>query len=220
MPIRNVCPFTVCLAAMLALGVNATIVQNTIAQDTASETDPSARSEVELDTSEGKILIELNPEKAPKSVANFLEYVESGHFNGTVFHRVIPDFMIQGGGFDENLKKKETRPPILNEAGNGLTNKKYTVAMARTNDPDSATNQFFINTADNGFLNRSGANAGYAVFGRVVKGLDVVDKISATPTYPRPNPDFPAMLMQNVPKTPITIKSAKVRASSASDPQE
>jgi cyclophilin family peptidyl-prolyl cis-trans isomerase len=192
-----------CIAATLILGVLAAKAQ---------ETAGPARPEVELDTTEGKILIELNPEKAPKTVANFLEYVESGYYAGTVFHRVIDGFMIQAGGKDENLKDKETKPPIRNEAGNGLVNKKYTIAMARTNEPHSADSQFFINTADNPDLDRNDAQglAGYAVFGRVVKGLDVVDKISSTKTYSRPNPDFPAMLMQNVPAKPIVIKSAKV----------
>ena len=194
-----------CIAATLACGGHLAG-----AQDAASET--STAPEVELDTTEGKIIIELNPEKAPKTVANFLEYVESGHYEGTVFHRVIPNFMIQCGGMDKNLKEKETKPPVRNEAGNGLKNKKYTVAMARTNDPHSATCQFFISTADNPFLDRDDAsgNAGYAVFGRVVKGLDVVDKIGATQTYARPNPAFPAMLMRDVPVTPIVIKSVKV----------
>ena len=185
----------------------------TAAASEATASNPAERPEVELDTSEGMILIELNAEKAPKTVANFLEYVESGFYENTVFHRVIDGFMIQGGGMDEKLMEKKTLPPIVNEAGNGLTNKKYTVAMARTNDPHSATSQFFINTADNAFLNPDSAqgSAGYAVFGRVVKGLDVVDKIGKTQTNARPNPAFPAMLMRDVPVTPIVIKSAKVR---------
>ncbi len=139
---------------------------------------------VALDTTEGKIVIELDAEKAPKTVANFLDYVMSGHYEGTVFHRVIKDFMIQGGGMDENLKEKEVKAPVRNEAGNGLKNNKYTVAMARTNDPHSATSQFFINTADNGFLNREQAQDGfgYTVFGKVVEGMDVVDKIGVVKT--------------------------------------
>ncbi len=193
------------LAALLVVSVS-------IASAQEASSDNDARPLVELDTSEGKILIELNREKAPESVANFLEYVESGHYEGTVFHRVIPDFMVQGGGMDQQLKEKDTRPPIRNESANGLLNEKYTVAMARTNDPNSATSQFFINTADNDFLNRNDAqgSAGYAVFGRVTKGMDVVDKIGTTQTYSRPNPAFPAMLMRDVPKTPIVIKSATV----------
>ncbi len=201
-----------CATIALAVGVSCATAQETSSDAASPARDPSAYPEVELDTSEGKILIELNAEKAPKSVANFLEYVNSGHYENTVFHRVIPGFMIQGGGMDKTLKEKETKPPIRNEAGNGLVNKKYTLAMARTNDPHSATCQFFINTADNAFLdpNVAQGSAGYAVFGRVVKGLDVVDKISATPTGPRQNPDFPAMLMRDVPITPIMIKSARV----------
>jgi len=172
---------------------------------------------VELDTTEGKIVLELNAEKAPKTVANFLDYAMSGHYEGTVFHRVIKDFMIQGGGMDKNLKEKEVKPPVRNEAGNGLKNDKYTVAMARTNDPHSATSQFFINTADNGFLNRDQAQDGYGytVFGKVIEGMDIVDKIGTVKTGAHPNPAFPAMLMRDVPVTPITIKSAKVVAKQA-----
>ena len=169
------------------------------------------KPEVELDTSLGKIIIELDNEKAPKSTANFLEYVKSGHYNGTIFHRVIDRFMVQGGGMDENLVEKKTLPPIVNESSNGLKNKKYTVAMARTSDPNSATCQFFINTVDNAFLDRGPRNPdGYAVFGRVVKGLDVVDKISTTKTSSKPHPEAPQVLMQNVPVTPIVIKNAKI----------
>lgn len=178
-----------------------------IACATAQE---SSRPEVELDTTEGKIIIELNAEKAPKSVANFLEYVKSGHYKDTIFHRVIDGFMIQGGGMDENLREKETKPPIINESDNGLKNKKYTLAMARTNDPNSATCQFFINTADNAFLDRPQNPDGYAVFGRVVKGLDVVDKIGKTKTTSKPHPQVPQVLMRDVPETPIFIKSAKI----------
>jgi cyclophilin family peptidyl-prolyl cis-trans isomerase len=183
------------------------------AADQAAQEVASGRPAVELETSEGTILIELDPDKAPKTVANFLEYVASGHYAGTVFHRVIDGFMIQGGGLDEKLQEKQTLPPVPNEASNGLKNKKYTIAMARTNDPDSATCQFFINTADNSFLDRNEAqgNPGYTVFGRVVKGLEVVDKIGKTATYARPNPAFPAMLMRDVPTTPIVIKSIKAR---------
>tara|TARA_B110000495_G_scaffold201551_1_gene219272 strand:- start:1057 stop:1710 length:654 start_codon:yes stop_codon:yes gene_type:complete len=187
-----------------------TLVVMTSVQLSAQETPKAKAPEVELDTTAGKIIIELNAEKAPKTVANFLDYVKSGHFNGTIFHRVIPDFMIQGGGLDDKMKEKKTKPPIINEAGNGLLNKKYSVAMARTNDPNSATSQFFINTKDNVFLNRSGQNAGYAVFGRVVKGLGIVDTISGTKTTSRESGDSPGMRMGDVPVKPITIKSAKV----------
>ena len=133
----------------------------------------------------GVITLELDAAKAPKTVANFLEYVNKGHFNNTIFHRVINDFMIQGGGFEPGMKQKPTAAPIENEAGNGLKNDRYTVAMARTSDPHSATAQFFINVKDNDFLNHTAPSAqgwGYAVFGRVVKGQEVVDAIKAVPT--------------------------------------
>lgn len=133
----------------------------------------------------GVITLELDQEKAPKSVANFLNYVNKGHFDGTIFHRVIPGFMIQGGGMAPGMVQKDTDKPIENEANNGLKNDKYTVAMARTNDPHSASSQFFINVADNGFLNHTSPTAsgwGYAVFGKVISGSDVVDKIAAVKT--------------------------------------
>ena len=139
---------------------------------------------VKLATSAGDIVVELDAAKAPKSVANFLEYVKAGHYNGTIFHRVIDNFMIQGGGMTTDMKEKETRPPIPLESRNGLTNQRGTIAMARTQDPNSATAQFFINVKDNDFLNQTQARDGngYAVFGKVVQGMDVVDKIRATPT--------------------------------------
>lgn len=133
----------------------------------------------------GVITLELDADKAPKSVANFLSYVNKGHYDGTVFHRVIPGFMVQGGGFAVGMKQKPTDGEIENEATNGLKNDNYTVAMARTNAPHSASSQFFINVANNGFLNHTGQNAsgwGYAVFGKVVEGTDVVDKIKAVKT--------------------------------------
>lgn len=133
---------------------------------------------VVLTTNHGKITIELDAEKAPKTVENFLNYVKSGHYDGTIFHRVINGFMIQGGGFEPGMKQKATSEPIDNEAANGLTNDCYTIAMARTNDPHSATAQFFINVKDNDFLNYSGPNNwGYCVFGKVTDGTDVVDAI-------------------------------------------
>ena len=140
---------------------------------------------VEMTTSAGTLRIELDDAKAPASVENFLAYVGSGHYDGTVFHRVIKGFMIQGGGFEPGMKQKPTRTPIANEAGNGLKNLKYTLAMARTNDPHSATAQFFINAADNAFLDfksESPQGWGYAVFGRVVAGTDVVDQIERAAT--------------------------------------
>ena len=152
----------------------------------------------------GVITLELDEAKAPKTVANFLSYVKKGHYDGTIFHRVIPGFMVQGGGFVSGMQQKPTDAPIQNEAQNGLKNQKYTVAMARTSDPHSASAQFFINVADNAFLNHtapSGQGWGYAVFGKVVSGMDVVDKIRNVPTGN-------AGMHQNVPTTPVVIKSA------------
>jgi cyclophilin family peptidyl-prolyl cis-trans isomerase len=169
--------------------------------------------QVEFETTEGSFVLELYPDKAPKTVANFLAYVESGHYDQTVFHRVIKDFMIQGGGMDTKLQEKDTRPPVRNESENGLKNVKFSVAMARTPDPHSATSQFFINTADNTFLNREEAQDGfgYTVFGKVVEGTEVVSKIGNAKTQAVPDPAYPARLMQDVPANPIVIKSAKVR---------
>jgi peptidyl-prolyl cis-trans isomerase B (cyclophilin B) len=142
-------------------------------------------SKVQLQTTQGAIVIELDAEKAPKSVENFLSYVRKGHYDNTIFHRVIKNFMIQGGGFEPGMKQKDTDAPIENEAGNGLKNDRYTVAMARTNAPHSATAQFFINVVDNDFLNFSSPTPqgfGYAVFGKVVEGTDVVDAIKGVRT--------------------------------------
>jgi peptidyl-prolyl cis-trans isomerase A (cyclophilin A) len=154
---------------------------------------------VRLSTSAGDIVVELDAAKSPKSVANFVEYVKAGHYNGTIFHRVIENFMIQGGGMTPDMKEKKTRPPIPLESRNGLTNQRGTLAMARTSDPNSATAQFFINVKDNDFLNQAQARDGngYAVFGKVVQGMDVVDKIRVTPTGPG-----------DVPLQPIIIKKA------------
>ena len=139
---------------------------------------------VEMETSEGTLRIELDDEKAPLSTANFLQYVAAGHYDGTVFHRVIPGFMIQGGGFEPGMKQKPTRAPIQNESANGLTNDRYTIAMARTSAPHSATAQFFINATDNGFLNKAQSQDGwgYAVFGKVTAGTEVVDAIEKVKT--------------------------------------
>ncbi len=140
---------------------------------------------VQMETSAGTIVIELDDAAAPLSAANFLAYAAKGHFDGTVFHRVIKGFMLQGGGFEPGMKQKASDAPIQNEANNGLKNKRYTLAMARTSDPHSATAQFFINTVDNGFLDHTAPSAqgwGYAVFGRVVKGMDVVDAIEKVRT--------------------------------------
>jgi peptidyl-prolyl cis-trans isomerase B (cyclophilin B) len=157
-----------------------------------------------LETSKGTITVELDAEKAPESVENFLAYVDAGFYDGTIFHRVIPNFMIQGGGYTEQMERKEIRAPIQNEADNGLKNDRGTLAMARTGDPHSATAQFFINLKDNEFLNHSGKNPrgwGYAVFGRVTSGMEVVDTIAAEPTGMRAG-------MQDVPNTPIVIQRA------------
>jgi peptidyl-prolyl cis-trans isomerase B (cyclophilin B) len=140
---------------------------------------------VELQTTHGVIRAELDDEKAPQTVANFLAYVKAGHYDGTVFHRVIPGFMIQGGGFESGMRQKPTQPPVANEADNGLRNDKYTLAMARTSVPDSATSQFFINAKDNDFLNfksKTPQGWGYAVFGKVVSGTEVVDAIERVAT--------------------------------------
>ena len=160
---------------------------------------------VKLETSMGDIIIEVNTKKAPLSSENFLKYVNDGFYNGTVFHRVIDGFMVQGGGMDENFnEKKATYPAIHNEAANGLKNEAYTVAMARTNQPHSATAQFFINVKNNSFLNYPGQDGwGYAVFGKVVEGQDVVDKIKAVATSNRG-------MHQNVPKENVMIKKAFV----------
>lgn len=163
---------------------------------------------VKLSTTAGDIKIQLDPEKAPKTVANFLAYVKAGHYNGVIFHRVIGDFMVQAGGYTPDLKQRPTKPPIPLEAGNGLMNIRGSVAMARTNDPNSATSQFFINVVDNPGLDPGFApdGRGYAVFGYVTEGMEVVDKIRAVPTSPSPkNPAF-----QNLPNTPVLINKATV----------
>lgn len=159
---------------------------------------------VMLKTSMGEIVLELYPEQAPKSVENFLQYVKSGHYQGTIFHRVIDGFMIQGGGFDQDMNQKPTQAPIENEAKNGLKNTRYTVAMARTSAPHSASSQFFINIQDNNSLDYPGHDGwGYAVFGKVIKGTDVVDKIKKVPTSTRG-------FFQDVPTAPVVIESASV----------
>jgi len=183
-------------------------------QETApmeKEMEPLERNTVEaekklvkLETSMGDIVIELNEQDAPVTVKNFIEYVEQGHFNGTIFHRVIPNFMIQGGGFTADMERKETRDPIVNEASNGLGNDRGTIAMARTNDPDSATCQFFINHRNNRSLNYiKNVNPGYTVFGKTIEGMDVVDAIAKVKTTTR-------MGMNDVPVEPVIIISATV----------
>lgn len=172
----------------------------------ASAWAQGAAPRVKLATSAGDIVVELAPEKAPKTVANFLQYVSDKHYDGTVFHRVIDGFMIQGGGFTADMRQKPTRAPVPLETSNGLKNAKYTIAMARTGDPNSATSQFFINVKDNTMLDAPNPDGyGYTVFGKVVAGADVVDKIRAVQTGNKGG-------MQNVPLDTITIQSATVVA--------
>jgi len=182
------------LLALLAL--------STLAAEAALAADPR----VELKTNRGAIVIELNQAKAPKTVANFLQYVKDGHYNGTVFHRVIDGFMVQGGGFDKDMKQKPTRGAVENEAANGLKNDYGTIAMARTPDPHSASAQFFINVKNNDFLNfrePTPQGYGYTVFGKVVSGMDIVDKIAKVPTAN-------AGPHQNVPREPVIVESATI----------
>uniref|UniRef100_UPI001E4A64D1 peptidylprolyl isomerase n=1 Tax=Bacterioplanes sanyensis TaxID=1249553 RepID=UPI001E4A64D1 len=157
---------------------------------------------VELQTTAGNIVLELDREKAPISVENFLTYVEADHYDGTIFHRVIADFMVQGGGYDEKMSKKATLPPIKNEADNGLTNVRGSVAMARTAVVDSATSQFFINVKNNDFLNHGVRDFGYAVFGKVTAGMEVVDSIAATTTGMRDQP------VENIVIKDVIVKGA------------
>jgi cyclophilin family peptidyl-prolyl cis-trans isomerase len=171
---------------------------------TAFAADP----QVEIKTNLGTITLELYPDKAPKTVANFLQYVKDGHYKGVIFHRVISNFMVQTGGFSVDFVEKKNRGPIQNEANNGLKNDLGTIAMARTSDPNSASAQFFINLKNNDFLNHTAPTPqgwGYAVFGKVVKGIDVVNKIAAVETGPGPMPPF-----QDVPRKPIVIEDAKI----------
>ena len=159
---------------------------------------------VEMQTSMGKMVIELDSEKAPKTVQNFVQYVNEGFYNGTIFHRVIPGFMIQGGGFTPAMEQKSAPRKVENEAKNGLKNDRWTIAMARTSDPHSASSQFFINHQDNGALNSPGSDGwGYTVFGKLTQGMDVADKIAKVPTGNR-------AMHQNVPVEPVIIQSVKV----------
>ena len=185
--------------ASIAL-VLAGLVGNVVGTAHAQTGNPRVR----LRTSLGDVVLELYPDKAPKTVENFLQYVKDKHYEGTVFHRVIDGFMIQGGGFTAEMQQKPTRPPIPLEAKNGLTNDRGTVAMARTRDPNSATAQFFINVADNAGLNAPSPDGhGYAVFGKVVQGMEIVDKIRTTAVGNQG-------MHQNVPRTPITILQASL----------
>nr|XP_061811793.1 peptidyl-prolyl cis-trans isomerase cyp18-like [Nerophis lumbriciformis] len=195
------------LSAALFLLTGAVLAQDPAAEEAPMEESTGPR--VRLETSLGSFVIELNEDKAPLTAANFLAYVDSGFFEGTVFHRVIPDFMVQGGGFSADLVKKDTSAAIQNEAKNGLDNDRGTVAMARTPNPHSATAQFFVNLVDNDFLNHANQQGehpaqsgwGYAVFGKVVEGMDTVDAIAAVKTSNRGR-------MANVPVEPVLITKA------------
>jgi cyclophilin family peptidyl-prolyl cis-trans isomerase len=170
-------------------------------------TDTSTMTMIKFTTNQGDITLELNTEKAPKTVANFVAYIEAGFFNGVIFHRIIPNFMAQGGGFTTDFQQKSTKDPIENEADNGLKNDLGTIAMARTGDPHSATGQFFINLKDNDFLNHSSKTQqgwGYAVFGKVTEGMDVVNKMAAIPT------GSGGMFPTDVPQEEVIIEKAEV----------
>ncbi len=201
--------FLRCLLAATSLVFAATLAHS--ADETSAKTDQAEdannTTQVRLTTNVGDIVLELYADKAPATVENFVQYISDGYYSGTIFHRVIDGFMIQGGGFDADLKKKSTRDPIDNEADNGLKNDKYTIAMARTQDPHSASAQFFINVVNNDFLNHTAKNDrgwGYAVFGAVVSGQEVVDQIAKVKT--RANGPF----RQDVPVEPVIIESAKL----------
>ena len=187
-----------CLASGLLILAGTLLAAPALAEETGGgQTQKPAV--VKLETNMGDIEIALNPEKAPKTVKNFLTYVDEGFYDGTIFHRIVPGFVIQGGGLDANMREKDTRPPIENEAGNKLSNDRYTVAMARTSDPHSATAQFYINLVDNKALNYTSSSPdgfGYAVFGKVISGQDVVNKIAGVKTN------------QSVPLEPVLIIKA------------
>ncbi|CAM4259447.1 peptidylprolyl isomerase [Bordetella muralis] len=203
------------LLRLAACSVALAIVPAAVSAQPATPSTPSSKEgtkpmstspRVKLQTNQGDIVITLDAEKAPKTVENFLSYVKTGFYNGTIFHRVIDGFMIQGGGFEAGLKQKPTQAPIENEANNGLKNDKYTLAMARTSDPHSATAQFFINVSNNDFLNFTAPTPngwGYAVFGKVTEGTEVVDKIKGVKTG---NSGF----HQNVPTEDVVIEKAEV----------
>lgn len=194
------------LFLMGCTNTTATQTPSTNITTNSKDTQMSDMPVVQLNTSMGEIVIELNAEKAPKTVENFVSYVKSGHYDGTIFHRVIPDFMIQGGGMDADMNEKSTNAPIENEADNGLKNEEGTIAMARTQDPHSATSQFFINVKNNAFLNHSGKNMqgwGYTVFGKVTSGMDVIEKMRSVPTGR-------FGMHADVPKEPVVINSATI----------
>lgn len=191
------------LKCMISLFVLLTAFAASPALAQQSSTSNESLPKVRMVTSEGAIELQLRPDVAPETVANFLQYVRVGFYDGTVFHRVIPGFMIQGGGFTETLSRKSTREPVRNEASPTLPNLRGTIAMARTNAPDSATSQFFINVADNGFLNAGVRGPGYAVFGKVTEGMGVVDAIARKQTTRKQG-------MADVPVEPVRIEKATV----------
>lgn len=196
------------LRLFMAFGLTLALAAPCLAQNASAPASAGGKTLVKLETTKGDIVIELYKDKAPLSVANFLSYVKSGHYDGTIFHRVINGFMIQGGGFDANMHEKPTGPGIRNEADNGLKNTLYTVAMARTSDPHSASAQFFINVRDNRFLDHRGKTAegwGYAVFGAVVDGKRVVDEIKGVRTGKKG-------MFDDVPMQPVFIKKASILA--------
>ncbi len=199
--LRQLFAFLACLG--LLGGTGTVLAQDAASAAMAGAAAASNGPRVRLSTTMGDIVVQLDRERAPKSVDNFLQYVKSGHYNGTVFHRVISGFMIQGGGYKADMSEKPTRAPIALESGNGLSNQRGTLAMARTGDPNSATAQFFINVADNNRLDQANARDGngYAVFGKVVDGMDVVDKIREVATGSQG-------MLQNVPTQPITLRKA------------
>lgn len=184
------------------------LAQGSVATETNEQGTPSKKShpEVIFETTMGSYTLELNPEKAPKTVANFLVYVDEGFYNNTLFHRVIPGFVIQGGGFEKGMQKKQNHHPIKNESNNGLMNIRGTISMARTRDPKSATSQFFINVTHNPSLDFQSNQPGYTVFGKVTEGIEVIDKIIAMPTKTSGN-------YKDVPKDDVIILSAKLKGS-------
>lgn len=193
--------FSMSVVVLAAVGLCSVAV----ADDKPKQEKPKIpdRVYIKMSTSMGDIYLELNQEKAPISTKNFVDYAKDGYYNGTIFHRVISNFMIQGGGFDKDMQKKETKAPIKNEWRNGLKNGRGAIAMARTSDPDSATSQFFINVVNNPFLDQPRGGAAYAVFGKVIDGMDVVDEIRNVPTTTRNG-------MENVPEEPVIIKTVEV----------
>lgn len=193
------------LIALILIGIVSTKGVQMVSATEKGKNGAAAIPRVELKTSLGTVVLELNPQKAPETVANFLHYVDARFYDGTIFHRVIANFMIQGGGFTKGLSEKPNQPPIKNEAGNGLSNLRGAVAMARTQEVNSATSQFYINVVDNKFLDHrdnSAAGFGYCVFGKVIQGMDVVDKIKAVPTKT-------VSFYENVPATDVVIISAR-----------